>query len=161
NQMMLEPEMLAELEVDVHLVATLLSLSHVIPQRTKDTARTVVRNVVEDLQRRLAQRMIQAVRGALSRATRSRRPRVQEIDWDRTIRANLQHYDQPRRTIIPERLIGHGRRQSALRDIVLCIDQSGSMAASVVYSAIFGSVLASIRAVNTRLVVFDTAVVDL
>jgi Mg-chelatase subunit ChlD len=161
DRMLLEPEMLAELEVDVHLVATLLSLGRVIPQRTKETARTVVRKVVEDLQRRLAQRTIQAVRGALSRATRSRRPRVQEIDWDRTIRANLQHYDEPRRTIIPERLIGQGRRQSALRDIVLCVDQSGSMAASVVYSAIFGAVLASIRAVSTRMMVFDTAVVDL
>ncbi len=161
KQMFLEPEMLAELDVDVHLVATLLSLGRVIPQRTKDTARMVVRKVVDELQRKLAQRTVQAVKGALSRATRSRRPRVREIDWDRTIRANLQHYDEPRRTIIPERLIGQGRRQSALRDIVLCVDQSGSMAASVVYSGIFGAVLASIRAINTRMVVFDTKVVDL
>ncbi len=161
EQMFLEPEMLAELDVDVHLVATLLSLGRVIPQRTKDTARMVVRKVVDELQRKLAQRTVQAVKGALSRATRSRRPRVREIDWDRTIRANLQHYDEPRRTIIPERLIGQGRRQSALRDIVLCVDQSGSMAASVVYSGIFGAVLASIRAINTRMVVFDTKVVDL
>jgi len=161
NQLMLEPEMLGELEVDVQLVATLLSLSRVIPQRTKETARGVVRKLVDDLQRRLAARMVQAVRGALSRATRSRRPRLQEIDWDRTIRANLQHYDPQRRTIVPERLIGHGRRQSALRDIVLCVDQSGSMAASVVYAGIFGSVLASIRAVTTRMIVFDTTVVEL
>src|SRR5262245_11285288 len=59
SQMLLEPEMLAELEVDVHLVATLLSLSRVIPQRTKETARSVVRKVADDLQRRLAQRLIQ------------------------------------------------------------------------------------------------------
>jgi Mg-chelatase subunit ChlD len=161
SQMLLEPEMLAEMDMDVHLVATLLSLSKVIPQRTKETARAVVRKVVEELQRRLSQRMVQAVKGALSRATRSRRPRVHEIDWDRTIRANLKHYDEDRRTIIPEVLIGQGRRQSALRDIVLCVDQSGSMAASVVYSSIFGAVLASIRAVNTRMIVFDTTVVDL
>jgi len=161
HQLLLEPEMLAGMDVDVQLVATLLSLSKVIPQRTKETARAVVRRVVEDLQRRLEQRTIQAVRGALSRATRSRRPRVQDVDWDRTIRANLRHYDHERRTIIPERVIGHGRRQSALRDIVLCVDQSGSMAESVVYSGIFGAVLASVRAVNMRMVVFDTAVADL
>src|SRR5262245_1469368 len=92
RQMLLEPEMLAGVEPDVHLVSTLLSLSHVIPRRTKETARAVVRKVVEDLQQRLGQRTAQAVRGALSRATRSRRPRVREIDWDRTIRANLKHY---------------------------------------------------------------------
>ena len=43
----------------------------------------------------------------------------------------------------------------------MCIDQSGSMAESVVYSSVFGAVLASLRSVRTRLVVFDTEVVDL
>jgi Mg-chelatase subunit ChlD len=161
QQMLLEPEMLGAVEPDVHLVSTLLSLKHVIPKRTRETARIVVGRVVEDLQRRLRQRTVQAVTGALSRATRSRRPRVREIDWDRTIRANLRHYDGERRVIVPERLVGHGRRRSALRDIVLCVDQSGSMATSVVYSGVFGAVLASIPAVKTQMVVFDTSVVDL
>ena len=48
-----------------------------------------------------------------------------------------------------------------MKDIILCLDQSGSMGTSVIYSGIFGSVLASIPAVSTRMVVFDTAVVDL
>ena len=161
QQILLEPEMLAAVEPDVHLVSTLLSLKHVIPKRTRETARIVVRKVVEDLQRRLRQRTVQAVTGALNRATRSRRPRIREIDWDRTIRANLRHYDVERRLIVPERLVGHGRRRSALRDIVLCVDQSGSMATSVVYSGVFGAVLASIPAVKTEMVVFDTSVVDL
>jgi uncharacterized protein with von Willebrand factor type A (vWA) domain len=62
---------------------------------------------------------------------------------------------------VVERLVGHGRRRSSLRDVVLCIDQSGSMAPSVVYSSIFGAVLASLRAVSTKMVLFDTSVVDL
>ncbi len=163
RQMLVEPEMLEAVEPDVQLVATLLTLSRVIPEGTKDTARRVVRRVVEDLERRLAHRMVESVRGSLNRATRSYRPRAQDIDWDRTIRANLRNYLPERGTVIAERLIGHGhrRRQSSLRDIVLCVDQSGSMATSVVYSGIFGAVLASIRAVSTRMVVFDTSVVDL
>ena len=161
QQMLLEPEMLAGVDPDVHLVATLLTLSHVIPQRTRQTARTVVRKVADDLQRRLAQRTAQAVRGALSRASRSRRPRVPEIDWHRTIRANLKHYDRDRAVLVPEHLVGHGRRRSALRDVVLCVDQSGSMAASVVYSGVLGSVLASLPALHTTMIVFDTSVVDL
>ncbi|HEX5503116.1 MAG TPA: VWA domain-containing protein [Thermomicrobiales bacterium] len=163
RQLLLEPELLESVEADVHLVATLLSLSKVIPERTKETARAVVRKVVADLERRLAQRTVQAVRGSLDRAARTSRPRPNEIDWDRTIRANLKHYLPERGTIIPERLIGHGRRRKRahLRDVILCVDQSGSMATSVVYSGIFGAVLASISAIRTRLVVFDTAVVDL
>jgi len=157
----MEPELLEAVEPDIHLVATLLSLGRVIPERTRETARLVVRRLVDELMRRLAQPTRQAVAGALSRATRSRRPKVNEIDWDRTIRANLRNYDSERRTVVAEHPVGYGRKRSSLRDVVLCVDQSGSMAASVVYSSIFGAVLASLRAVRTRMVVFDTAVVDL
>jgi Mg-chelatase subunit ChlD len=101
------------------------------------------------------------VLGSLNRATRNRRPRHNEIDWNRTIRANLKHYQAEHKTIIPETRIGYGRKRSSLRDIILCVDQSGSMASSVVYSSIFAAVLASIPAVSTRLVVFDTSIVDL
>ena len=161
RQMLLEPEMLEQVEPDVHLVASLLSLRSVIPARTRETARQVVRHVVAELERRLRNPMQQAVRGALARAQRTQRPRPNEIDWDRTIRRNLRHYSPRHRTVIPERVVGFARRRAALRDIVLCVDQSGSMAASVVYSSIFGAVLASLRSVSTRFVLFDTAVVDL
>ena len=161
HQMLLEPEMLAAVEADVHLVANLMSLNRVIPGRTKETARLVVRKVVDELLRRLQSPMQQAVVGSLNRSQRNHRPRHHEIDWHRTIRANLRHYQPDYQTIIPERLIGYGRKRSALKDIILCVDQSGSMAASVVYASIFAAVLASIPAVSTRLVMFDTAVVDL
>lgn len=161
QQMLLEKESLEAIVPDVHLVSTLISLKNVIPNKTKATARQVVRKVVDDLERRLRSPMLQAVRGALHRATRTSRPRAHEIDWHRTIRKNLGNYLPDHRTIIAERLVGYGRRQSSLRDIVLCVDQSGSMATSVVYSSIFAAVLASMRAVRTKLVVFDTAVVDL
>lgn len=160
QQMLLEPEMLAAVEPDVHLVANLLSLSQVMPSKTKETARLVVQRVVEDLLRQLANPMQQAVQGSLNRSIRNRRPRHHEIDWHRTIRANLRHYQPEYRTIIPETRIGFGRKRSALRDIVLCVDQSGSMATSVVYASIFAAVLASLPAVKTQMVVFDTAIVD-
>ncbi|HEX8535883.1 MAG TPA: VWA domain-containing protein [Cystobacter sp.] len=161
TEMLLQPEMLAAVEPDVQLVATLLSLRKVIPQKTKETARRVVRKVVDELERRLRAPTERAVRGALSRASRTRRPKAAEIDWDRTLRANLGNYLPERKSVVVEKLVGHGRKRSSLRDVVLCIDQSGSMAASVVYSSIFGAVLASLRAVSTKMVLFDTAVVDL
>lgn len=161
RQLLLEPELLEAVEPDVHLVADLLSLSSVMPNETKDTARLVVRRVVEELQRKLANPMQQAIMGSLNRAIRNRRPKHNEIDWNRTIRANLKHYQPDYRTVIPETRIGYGRKRSALRDIILCVDQSGSMATSVVYSGVFGAVMASLPAVRTQMIVFDTSVVDL
>ena len=161
KQMLLEPEMLETVEPDIHLVAALLSLSRVIPNRTKETARQVVRKVVQEIENRLRNPLIRAVQGSLQKSQRTRRPRLKEIDWHRTIRANLNNYIAEKRTVVAERLIGYGHRRSSLRDVVLCVDQSGSMAASLVYSGVFGAALASIRALRTRMIVFDTAVVDL
>jgi len=161
RRMLLEPELLQSVVPDVHLVATLISLGQVMPAKSRDTARQVVRRLVDEVLRRLAEPLRQAVRGALARHQRNLRPRHADIDWNRTIRANLRHYQPALKTIIPETRVGFGRRGQALRDVVLCIDQSGSMAESAVYSGIFGSVLASLPAVRTHVVAFDTAVVDL
>lgn len=161
RELLLEPEILEVSQPDVHLAATLIALKSVIPDRTRDTARQVVRAVVDALMKRLAEPMRQAVAGSLDRSRRNRRPRQNEIDWDRTVRANLKHYQPQYRTIVPETLIGWARRRSSLRDIVLCVDQSGSMASSVVYASIFGAVLATLPSVQTRMTLFDTSVVDL
>ncbi|QKW40719.1 VWA domain-containing protein [Actinomadura sp. NAK00032] len=163
TRLLLEPEMLDAVEPDVHLVGTLLSLNRVMPDRARESARAVVRAVVRDLERRLAQRTRSAVGGALDRSARVLRPRrLADVDWERTIRANLRHYLPEHGTLVPERLIGYGRRRQAVkRDVVLAVDQSGSMAASVVYASVFAAVLASMRSLRTSLVVFDTAVVDL
>lgn len=161
TQMLFEKEMLETVDADVHLVATLMTLSHVIPDKTKDTARQVVRKVVDELIKKLAQPTQQAIVGSLNRSARNRRPRHNEINWNLTIQKNLKHYQPDYKTIIPEIKIGYGRKRSSLKDVVLCLDQSGSMGTSVVYSGIFGSVMASIPAIKTKMVVFDTAVVDL
>jgi Mg-chelatase subunit ChlD len=162
KQLLLEPEVLETMEPDINLVTTLIALNRVVPEKTRSTARRVVKKVTDDLEKRLRRRTEQAVLGSLNRAQRSnRRPRHHEIDWNRTIRANLKHYQPAYKTIIPERRFGYGRKQQRLRDIILCVDQSGSMASSVVYASVFGAVLASMKAVSTRMIVFDTSVVDL
>jgi Mg-chelatase subunit ChlD len=161
RRMLHEPELLDAIEPDIELVGQLIALSAALPDRARDSARKVVRRLVEDLERRLTSQLRSAVNGALDRSTRTLRPRLRDVDWERTIERNLRHYQPEYRTVIPATLVGRGRRRTALRDIILCVDQSGSMADSVIHSAVCGSVMASLRAVNTRLVVFDTEVVDL
>ena len=156
-----EKEMLANITPDVHLVATLMSLSSTIPEKNRTLARQIVQKVVDELMQKLQAPTQQAVLGALNRATRTRNPRFREIDWHRTIQKNLKNYQPEYQSIIPEVRIGYGRKRKAVRDLILCLDQSGSMGTSVIYSGIFGAVLASLPALRTRMVVFDTAVVDL
>ncbi|OLT28599.1 hypothetical protein BJF83_15175 [Nocardiopsis sp. CNR-923] len=163
HQLLLEPEMMAAVEPDVHLVGTLLSLNRVMPDEARESARAVVRKVVEDLEERVARKTRSVVRGAIDRSARTHRPRrVADIDWNATIRRNLANYLPEHNTIVPQTLVGHGRRSRGVqKEVVLAIDQSGSMAASVVYASVFGAVLASMSSLKTSLVVFDTAVVDL
>lgn len=161
NQMLLQPETLEAIQPDINLVATILSLNKVMPNQTRESARQVVKKVVEELEKKLAQPLRESIRGALNRAVRNRRPRYNEIDWNQTIRANLKHYQTELNTIIPEHLIGKGRKGQALKKVILLIDESGSMASSVVYASILGAVMATIRSLKTHFIVFDTQVIDL
>jgi Mg-chelatase subunit ChlD len=164
RQMLLEPEFLAAVEADVHLVADLIAMRGVMPEKTRETARTVIEAVVAELMARLERRTAEALRGAVDRSKRTNRPRFADIDWPRTIRANLHHYQEEHKTVVPERLVGFMRRQRRIVDldeVVLCVDQSGSMATSVVYASIFAAVMASLPVVRTKLVCFDTEIVDL
>jgi hypothetical protein len=86
----------------------------------------VVQSVVDQLMKRLEEPLRSAITGAIDRSVRNRRPRHSEIDWHRTIRANLRHWQPALRTVVPETLIGHGRKsRRPQREIILCIDQSG------------------------------------
>lgn len=162
--LMLEPEFLSTLEADVHLVADLIALRAAIPGKTLETARQVVRKVVDDLMRKLEHNTRETLRGAINRSQRTRRPRHSDIDWPRTIGANLRHYQPEHHTVVPETLVGHTRHTKSharLDHVFLCVDQSGSMATSVVYSSIFAAVMASIPGLSTKLICFDTSIVDL
>ena len=164
QQMLLEPEFLSAMQADINLVADLMSLQGMMPEKTKQTARDVIRKVVAELLERLERKTAEALRGAIDRSKRTNRPRSAEIDWPRTIRANLHQYLSEYQTVVPERLIGFARKQRRLVDldeVILCVDQSGSMAQSVIYSSIFAAVMASLPVVRTQLVCFDTVVLDL
>jgi hypothetical protein len=162
HQLLLEPELLGELQPDLHLVTLLVELNRALPEETRATARTVIATVLAEIEARLADRTRQAVRGALARSSRTGRPRPADIDWPRTIHANLRHWLPEHRTVVPERLVGYGRHQRSLaRDVIIAVDQSGSMAGSVVHASLFACVLSRLPTLRTSLVAFDTAVADL
>lgn len=162
KQLLFEPEVLATVKPDIQLVGTLLSLKGKIPEKTKDTARLLVKAVVDDLLKRLEEELRRAVTGALNRRQHSPLPSLSGIDWTRTIKRNLKHYDATRQQVIPEKFYYFDRaRRSKEWTVIVDIDQSGSMAESIIWASVVGSILASIPSLSTRVVVFDTEVVDL
>jgi VWA domain containing CoxE-like protein len=162
KQLLFEPETLGQVTPSIELVGTLMSMSGMIPERTKETARMVVRAVVEEIIKKLRSPIESAVRGAMDRSRHSPLKSLPNLDWRRTIRANLDNYIQDKRTIIPDRFFFWARQHRRREwNVIVCMDQSGSMADSVVYGAVTGAILASMPALETHVVVFDTEVVDL
>jgi VWA domain containing CoxE-like protein len=162
RQLLFEPETLGQVVPSIELVGTLMTLKGLIPDETKETARMVVRAVVEEIKKRMQAQIEQSVRGALDRSRHSPLRSLPNLDWKRTIGRNLKNYVQEKKTVIPDRFFFWSRQQRRREwNVIVCMDQSGSMAESVVYGSVTGAILASIPALETHVVVFDTEVVDL
>jgi Mg-chelatase subunit ChlD len=143
------------------LAATILRLSRRLPTRTRETAREVVRQLVESLAAQLTPPLLDAVHQSQRQARTHPPRRAAEIDWPRTLLANLRHYSPAHQRLLPVRFVGRASRRRAWRQVVLCLDQSGSMIPSTVYAGIYAAALATLPALQTHVVAFDTEVVDL
>jgi len=162
RELLFEPETLGQVTPSIELVGTLMALKGMIPEKTKETARMVVRAVVDELMKKLESEIISAVRGAIDRSRHSPLKSLPNLDWKRTIGKNLANYIVEKKTIIPDRFFFWSRQLKRREwNVIVCMDQSGSMAESVVYGAVTGAILASMPALETHVVVFDTEVVDL
>lgn len=162
KQLLFEPEVLKTVQPNIGMVATLMALRGKIPERTKETARQLVRAVVEEIKKRLESNIQRAVTGAINKRQHSPIPNAASIDWKYTINKNLKNYNTQHKKLIPERVFFFDRaRKSHNWHVILDMDQSGSMADSIIYGSIAGSIFASLPALDTRIVAFDTEVVDL
>jgi Mg-chelatase subunit ChlD len=162
RQLLFEPETLGQVTPSIELVGTLLSLKGMIPEKAKETAREVVRAVVEEIMKRLRGALEQAVRGAIDRSRHSPIRSLPNMDWARTIRRNLKNYNRERRIVVPESFHFFARQHRRREwNVIVAMDQSGSMADSVVYGGVMGAILASMPALETHVIAFDTEVVDL
>jgi hypothetical protein len=161
TQLLFEPETLPYLEKNVDLVTTLMSAKGLVPDQAKDIARQIVREVVEDLRKKLESQIRTAIYGAVRRNTDSPLRVARNIDWRRTIRRNLRGWDRANKRLIPERFYfwANQRRQHEW-DLAIAVDQSGSMAESVVYSSVMAAIFASLDVLRTRLLFFDTEIAD-
>lgn len=162
TKLFFEPETLKNVKPDINMVSTLMTLKGQIPEKSKETARELVRTVVSEIMQRMEQDLRNAVTGALNKKEHSPISYFPALDWKRTIGKNLKNYDPERKLIVPEKFyfFERNRRQKDWT-VVLDIDQSGSMADSIIYSSVMGSIFASMPALDTHVVAFDTEITDL
>ncbi len=157
-----DPKVLGALEPNGDLLKSIIAFKGQADPAVQEKIREVARKVVEDIVRRLKPRVARALAGAPNRFRRSQFKAMQNFDWRATIRENLKNYDSERKAIIADRLRFFSRMRRRLPwTIILCVDQSGSMLDSVIYSAVMASILAGLPSLKLHLVVFDTSVVDL
>ena len=164
KQLIFEPELLENLEPDVNLASTILMLKEQIPKRSKESVRIFIKKIVEEINRLLEQDIRRAVTASLNRRKHSPIPSAAAIDYKMTISRNLKNYNRELGTIVPEHFYFFDRTSTTAANkwtVILDIDQSGSMGESVIYSSIVSCILASMSSLNTRIVAFDTNIVDL
>lgn len=162
TELVTDPQTLERLEPNQELLRTLLTLRGHLKGEVLSVARRIIKRVVEDLRRRLEAEVRRVLSGRLNRFRHSPLAVTQNFDPLGTLRKNLKHFDRERRQLVIEQLRFFERNVRRLRwDIILCVDQSGSMADSVIHSAVMAGILAALPAFRIRIVVFDTNVVDL
>lgn len=164
KQLIFEPELLEHLEPDVNLASTILLLKDQIPKRSKESVRLFIQKIVEEINKLLEQDIRRAVTAAINRRRHSPIPSAAALDYKTTISRNLKHYSQELHTIVPEHFYFFDRTSTTAANkwtVILDIDQSGSMGESVIYSSIISCILASMSSLSTRIVAFDTNIVDL
>ena len=162
TELVTDPQTLERLEPNQELLRTLLALRGHLKGEVLTLARRIIKRVVEDLRRRLESEVRRVLSGRINRFRHSPLAVAQNFDPLGTLRKNLKHFDRERRQLVIEQLRFFERNTRRLRwDIILCVDQSGSMADSVIHSAVMAGILAALPAFRIRVVVFDTNVVDL
>jgi Mg-chelatase subunit ChlD len=162
TELITDPEILRRLEPNFDLLKMLLTFRGHLKGEVLGEARRIIRSVVDEIKQRLAAEVNRAFSGRRNRFRHSNVKIMQNLDWRGTIRKNLKNFDTRRKQMLIDRVLFFSRVQRRLPwRIILCVDQSGSMAGSVIYSAVMAGILSGLPLIDVKLVVFDTAVVDL
>ena len=162
TELLTDKEVLEKLEPNQELLKTILQLKHLMKGDVLDTARQIVKKVAEDIMRRLEQELKRSLLGRLDRNSSSPIPSARNLDIRKTIRKNLKNYDTEQKTLILEQVFFNQRtRKYNTWRVIIAVDESGSMMDSVIHSAIMAGIFVRMPMLDTRLVIFDTQVVDL
>jgi len=157
-----DKSVLESMEPSMKLLKNILALKGRMQGEVLQTAKKIVRKVAEDLTKKLENDIHKRFTGRLNRLQSTAFRHSKNFDLNKTLRKNLKHYDKNLKTIIPQQLYFNPKiKRYNPWHIVICIDQSGSMLESVIYSAIMAGIFSRLPILSVKLAVFDTEIVDI
>jgi Mg-chelatase subunit ChlD len=163
DEMVTNPEVLARAQPNPTLLKAVLRTKHLMNADVLQAAKNLVRKVVEELMKQMASDVRSAFQGAVDRRTRTTLRIAKNFDIRSTLRRNLKTYDPRHRRVVVETPIFYSRirRQIDRWQLIVLVDESGSMMDSVIHSAVTAAVFYSMKVLKVHLCIFDTQVVDL
>lgn len=162
TELLTDPEVLKKLEPNRELLKLILDLKHMMRGEVLVLAREIVRKVADEIAKKMEQEIRQTFRGKINRNTSSPIRMARNLDMKKTIQKNLKNYDREKQQLMLQQVYFHSnmKKYNTWR-VIICVDESGSMLDSVIHSAIMASIFAKLPMLDTKLVIFDSNVVDL
>ena len=162
TELLTDESVLEKLEPNQELLKLILQLKGMMSPKVLQTAKGIVRKVADELRRKMEQEIVQNLTGRIDKSQESLVPSARNLDMKKTILRNLKHYDKEKQRLVLERVYFYSRvRLNVTWHVVIAVDESGSMLDSVIHSAIMAGIFAALPMLETKLVIFDTNVVDL
>ncbi len=163
DEMVTNSGVLARAKPNQTLLKAVLRTKHLMNQDVLKVAQHLVRKVAEEMMDKLAQEVRSAFQGSVDRRNRSFLKIAKNFDINATLRRNLKNYDSHLQRVLVETPFFFSRvqRQVDRWQIIILVDQSGSMMDSVIHSTVTASVLYNMKMMKVHLCTFDTNVVDL
>lgn len=159
--LLLQPEIMRQLEPDLHLAGVLLQSFKMLDETRRQAALRIIHEISRQLLEKLRLPLLQAMRGRRLRHQRRSNPPWAELDWNATIRRNLRHYQPEYQTILPVTRLGYRQQERRQKTLIILVDQSGSMSESLIYAGLYANILSQIPSLHLVLLAFDVKVLDL
>ncbi|MBQ8134034.1 MAG: VWA domain-containing protein [Clostridia bacterium] len=157
-----DKEVLEKMEPNTDLLKTILQFKHLMQNDVIIEAKKIIKKVVDELTEKLKTEIRRSLIGKLNRNMPSNVKSIRNLDIKKTIRLNLKNYDKENERIVLKNLYFNSRiKRHSKWKIIIAVDESGSMLDSVIYSAVMAGIFAKLPMVDTKLVIFDTQIVDL
>lgn len=162
KELLTDKTVLEKLEPNPELLKSILQMKHLMKGEVLETAKKIVKVTAEEIAKKLEQDIKTAINGRLDRNKYGGIKSSRNIDFKRTIKHNLKNFDRELNTLVVDRVYFNKRvKPSNPWNVIIAVDESGSMLDSVIHSAIMAGIFSKLPMLKTNLVIFDTEIVDL
>ena len=162
TELLTDKEVLEKMEPNTDLLKTILQFKHLMRSDVMAEAKRIIRKVVDEITEKLQTDIRKSLLGKLNRNMPSNVKSIKNLDIKKTIARNLKNYDTENERLVLKNVYFSSRVKRFNKwNIIIAVDESGSMLDSVIYSAVMAGIFAKLPMIDTKLVIFDTSVVDL